>query len=116
MKYDKNLENSEIKKILYDNREKNLIRKMIECPSKKIVCIVGMGHLDGIEKYWQDVSFWQDIEYWQYIREWEYDKKQKKNITIQPAPKQKNINKVVKNVPVLNYLRKWVKEHIIRRN
>ena len=72
LQYDPSLKNKDIKRILYDEREKHLIKNIIKCRKKKIVCIVGMGHLDGIEKYWQDTNFWSDIPFWTTKMDHEY--------------------------------------------
>ena len=75
MKYDKHLQNNIVKHVLYDEREKFIIKNIIKCPQKKIICVVGMGHLDGIEKYWQDMSFWTDQKFWMNKIEGEYEPK-----------------------------------------
>merc|ERR1712129_68956 len=42
-----------------------MIKAMVEAPSSdKMIAIVGMAHLDGIDKYWKDRTFWEDAEFW----------------------------------------------------
>merc|ERR550525_707389 len=53
------------RRILYDDREKYMIKAMVEAPdSAKMVAIVGMAHLDGIERFWKEESFWNDTAFW----------------------------------------------------
>ena len=55
----------DVQRILYEDREKYMIKAMVEAPkSDKMIAIVGMAHLDGIEKHWKDQSFWEDKEFW----------------------------------------------------
>jgi len=39
---------------LLDDRDQILTRSMIDCGGTKIVGVVGIGHMDGIERYWND--------------------------------------------------------------
>ena len=67
MKYNEenNIISPEVKRIIYDDREKYMIKAMIEAPNiQKMLAIVGMAHLDGIERYWKDEEFWNDKEFW----------------------------------------------------
>lgn len=67
MKYNEkhNILTKDVKRILYDDREKYMIKAMVEAPnSNKMLAIVGMSHLDGIEKFWSDEAFWKDKEFW----------------------------------------------------
>ncbi|ETO31571.1 hypothetical protein RFI_05549 [Reticulomyxa filosa] len=54
----------DVKKILYTEREKYIVKKIIQCKGKKIICVVGMAHLDGIQKLWMDKQFWEDEKFW----------------------------------------------------
>lgn len=39
--------------ILHEERERLITQKIIECKEDVVVAIVGIGHLDGIERYWK---------------------------------------------------------------
>jgi pheromone shutdown-related protein TraB len=43
----------EIRNILIDERDQYLAHKIRTAPGKKIVAVVGAGHVPGIQKYWQ---------------------------------------------------------------
>ena len=76
MKYNEkhNILSSDIKRILYDDREKYMIKAMTEAPGiSKMLAIVGMAHLDGIERFWKDEEFWNDEEFWS-LKIQEFDK------------------------------------------
>ena len=52
----------EVREILYDRREEIMVRNMLRAPGNKVVAIVGMAHLDGIEKTWQNEYFWETLD------------------------------------------------------
>ena len=56
----------DVRKILFEDREMFMLREMVNNDSKKMVAIVGMAHLDGIESLWFDDEFWDDEEFWNY--------------------------------------------------
>lgn len=44
----------EIKRVLIDERDQYLASKVRTAPGKKIVAVVGAGHVPGIQKYWKE--------------------------------------------------------------
>jgi pheromone shutdown-related protein TraB len=44
----------ELRRILIDERDLYLLEKIRSAPGKKIVAVVGAGHVPGIEKHWQE--------------------------------------------------------------
>ena len=42
----------EVRRILIDERDQYLAEKIMTAPGKKIVAVVGAGHVPGIQKYW----------------------------------------------------------------
>ena len=43
--------------ILHGQREQYMVKQLHQCPGDIIVAIVGIGHLDGIEKHWNDYHY-----------------------------------------------------------
>ncbi len=41
-----------IRRIIIDERDQYLARKIREAPGEKIVAVIGAGHMEGIKKYW----------------------------------------------------------------
>ncbi|RJR25966.1 MAG: TraB/GumN family protein [Desulfobacteraceae bacterium] len=52
----------EIRTVLIDERDRYLTRKIREAPGKKIVAVVGAGHLPGVLRYWNDEVSIEELE------------------------------------------------------
>jgi len=51
-----------LKKILIDERDLYLAQKLKEAPGKKIVAVVGAGHLSGIRAHWNETTDLETLE------------------------------------------------------
>ncbi len=52
----------QVKKILIDERDRYIAQKLKEAPGKKIVAVVGAGHLAGIRSHWNTTTDLHDLE------------------------------------------------------
>ena len=44
----------DLQRVLIDERDQYLAQKIRTAPGKKIVAVVGAGHVPGIKKYWEE--------------------------------------------------------------
>ncbi|MCG6911564.1 MAG: TraB/GumN family protein [Deltaproteobacteria bacterium] len=51
-----------LKRILIDERDRYLAQKIKTAPGKKIVAVVGAGHVAGIKRYWEEETNLADLE------------------------------------------------------
>ena len=54
-----------LRDILIEERDRYLVHKIRTAPGKKVVAVVGAGHVPGIKKYWnseqlRNFGFWPD--------------------------------------------------------
>ncbi len=52
----------ELRRILIDERDQYLASKIRNAPGKKIVAVVGAGHVPGVQRYWQESIDMQALE------------------------------------------------------